>query len=493
MTKEATVARRRILQGIAAVAVVGFDPVGRTWVTEAEASRPLTRLPRLDGQLLTDPGSLAAAGQDFGRYIQRRPIAVLKPGSINDVVEMVRYAKQQRLRIAMRGQGHTTHGQAQVEAGIVIDSSTLASVQVNASDAVVGPGATWRQVLAATLPRNLTPPTLPNFIDITVGGNIAGGGIGGAAHRHGAVVDNVLELEVVTGHGQLRKCSATQNAALFNAVLGGLGQFGIVVRARIKLLPARQLARLYILQYPDVGAFLDDARVLALDERFDHLEGQVNADGTGQYGTVTMFAVKYYNPGAPPSNATQLAGLDHVGQEIQDLPYAAFVHRLDPIIDMLKMVGAWALPHPWFDIFMPESTVETFVAETLATVTAEDTGNGNVLLYPLRRSKFKRPFLRVPQQNEVFYLYDVLPFSAPVPAAVNQWVARNTAWLNRGRDLGGKRYNIGSANLTRQDWRKYFSPVWPAVLLAKLAFDPTNILTPGQGIFPWGRPVDCDD
>ncbi|MBX3092876.1 MAG: FAD-binding protein, partial [Cryobacterium sp.] len=214
MMKEATVARRRLLQGIAAVAVIGFDPVRRSWLTEAEASRSLVRLPRLDGQLVTDAASLAAAADDFGHYIHRTPLAVLKPGSINDVVEMVRYAKQYNLRIAMRGQGHSTHGQAQVEAGIVIDSSTLASVSVNASDAVVGPGATWRQITAATIPRGLTPPTLPNYIDITIGGNIAGGGIGGASHRHGAVVDNVLELEVVTGHGHLRKCSATQNAAL---------------------------------------------------------------------------------------------------------------------------------------------------------------------------------------------------------------------------------------------------------------------------------------
>ena len=35
-------------------------------------------------------------------------------------------------------------------------------------------------------------------------------------------------------------CSEEQNSELFHAVLGGLGQFGIITRARIPLEPAPQ-------------------------------------------------------------------------------------------------------------------------------------------------------------------------------------------------------------------------------------------------------------
>ncbi len=483
-------ARRGFLTGVATVAVIGFDPIRRTWLTEAKAGSSLSKLPRLDGELVTDAPALAAAADDFGHFVHRTPRAVLRPRSIGDVVEMVRYAKKHRIKIAMRGQGHSTHGQAQVEAGIVIDSSTLAGIQVNANDAVVGPGARWREIIEATLPRGLTPPTLPNFIDITVGGNIAGGGIGGAAHRHGAVVDNVLEMDVVTGEGQLRRCSEHENAALFNAVLAGLGQFGIVVRARIKLLPAKPLARMFTLQYPDVPSFLADVRGPTLDERFDHIEAQINADANGNYRSVTMFALKYFHPSNPPDDVALLEGLDPIGADVADMPYEAFLKRLDPIIDMVKAVGAWTLPHPWFDVFVSESKTARFVAETLSGLTVADTGNGNLLLYPLRRSKFRRPFLRIPHEDEVFFLYDILAFGPPDPVIVSQMIARNTGWNSRAAELGGKRYNIGSTNLTREDWKKYFSPLWPAVVLAKLAYDPTNILTPGQGIFPGAG---CDD
>lgn len=40
------------------------------------------------------------------------------------------------------------------------------------------------------------------------------------------------------GKGDLVTCSAENNSELFYAVLGGLGQFGIITRARIALGPA---------------------------------------------------------------------------------------------------------------------------------------------------------------------------------------------------------------------------------------------------------------
>lgn len=40
------------------------------------------------------------------------------------------------------------------------------------------------------------------------------------------------------GRGELLTCSENQNAELFHSVLGGLGQFGIITRARLSLQPA---------------------------------------------------------------------------------------------------------------------------------------------------------------------------------------------------------------------------------------------------------------
>ena len=77
------------------------------------------------------------------------PLAVLKPGSVGDVVKLVEYANERSLGIAMRGRGHSTYGQAQVEGGIVIDSSPLNALRWHGETALdAGPaprGATWSE------------------------------------------------------------------------------------------------------------------------------------------------------------------------------------------------------------------------------------------------------------------------------------------------------------------------------------------------------------
>jgi len=79
-------------------------------------------------------------------------------------------------------------------------------------------------VLAATLPRGRTPPVLPDYLDLSVGGTLVVGGVGSRTWRQGTVSDTVVELRVVTGRGEQVSCSPTRNPRLFDAVRAGLGQ-----------------------------------------------------------------------------------------------------------------------------------------------------------------------------------------------------------------------------------------------------------------------------
>jgi FAD/FMN-containing dehydrogenase len=66
-----------------------------------------------------------------------------------------------------------------------------------------------------------------------VGGTLSNAGVSGQAFRFGPQTCNVAELDVVTGEGQLMTCNKNENSELFFGALGGLGQFGIVTRARV--------------------------------------------------------------------------------------------------------------------------------------------------------------------------------------------------------------------------------------------------------------------
>ena len=92
-------------------------------------------------------------------------------------------------------------GRSMARAGIVGDISRLRAIRVENDRVVVEAGATWREVLGATLPRGLTPPVLTDYLDLSVGGTLAVGGVGGTTSHFGVQCDNVLALEVVTGQG----------------------------------------------------------------------------------------------------------------------------------------------------------------------------------------------------------------------------------------------------------------------------------------------------
>jgi cytokinin dehydrogenase len=101
-------------------------------------------------------------------------------------------------------------------------------------------GELWVNVVQATLKEGLAPNSWTDYLHVTVGGTLCNAGVGGQTFRHGPQISSVLQLEVVTGKGEIVTCSASKQPVLFFAVLGGLGQFGIITKARILLVPAPQ-------------------------------------------------------------------------------------------------------------------------------------------------------------------------------------------------------------------------------------------------------------
>jgi FAD/FMN-containing dehydrogenase len=471
------------------LAVVGFDTRLRSWVSAAELKHGHFALaedfPSFDGSLLTDTASLTAAADDFGHLVHRQPTAVLKPASVNDVVKMVQFARRNNIKVAARGQGHSTQGQAQVEAGVVIDMSTLAAVhEVNPADALVDGGTRWLDLLQQTIPQGLTPPTLVDFLELTVGGTLSLGGIGSQAFRYGPQVDNVVELQVVTGEGELVSCSASQNSDLFNSVRSGLGQFGLIVGARVRLIQAPPNARLYESFYNNLAAFLSDLETLIDDGRFDTVQGFAVPDGAGGW-LYQLETTKYFTPGHEPNDSSLLAGLSFTPgtQTSQDMSYFDYLNRLAPLVAFLRQIGAWSLPHPWVNLFVPAANAQAFIGETLANLTVDDVGQGPILIYPFNRSQFHAQFFRVPDTRH-FFIFSLLRNAIPpTPERTAQLVAANRTLFDRVTALDGKRYPFDSVPVTKHDWQKHYQPLWGAFVSAKQHYDPDKILTPGQEIF----------
>lgn len=481
--------------GVGALAV-GFDVSTRAWAAETPSQSPdpgaaagsassFRRAPHLDGRLLVSPADLAPYEDDFGHLVHHTPRAVLLPGSVADVAAMIAFCGPLGIPVAPRGQGHQGLGQAQAEGGLVIDLGPLNAVSVDpaALTATAGAGAVWSAVLAASLAHGLTPPVFTDYIELSVGGTLSAGGVGGAAHHHGAQVDNVLELEVVTGTGRVQTCSPTQNPELFHAALAGLGQVGVITHAVIRLVPAPASVRSYSLAYPTVAALTAAQRRAALDGRFDWLEGTIVPTGGGWLYLLEGSA--FYDT-TPPDDSALIGDLGYVGPpQIQDSTYEAFVDDLAPTVAALKASGEWYDPHPWFDGFLPDAATDALVADTLASTTPADLGaSGLILLYPIPTAKLKTPLLAIPP-GDLTFLFAVLRTAAPDTGALPA-----PTLLQANRDLylrvqatGGKQYPVGAIPMTPADWRIQYGARWPEFAAAKRRFDPHGILTPGQGIF----------
>ncbi|KAK8952213.1 Cytokinin dehydrogenase 11 [Platanthera zijinensis] len=188
------------------------------------------------------PADLEAYGRDFGGMLTSVPAAVIQPSDADEVAGAIRFARANGLTVAARGNGHSIHGQAGAAGGLVLDMRALAGPLELAGGSVaeVPAGALWAEVLEwAVAEHGMAPPSWTDYLGLTVGGTLSNAGVSGQAFRHGPQVANVARLEVVTGDGERRLCSPDSgDADLFFAVLGGLGQFGVITRVWIPLLPA---------------------------------------------------------------------------------------------------------------------------------------------------------------------------------------------------------------------------------------------------------------
>jgi len=478
-----TIHKRSLLRaGLSISAALAGRASGITTAAEAEACDR----PSVAGELSCEAAVIAAAADDFGHIIRQRPQAVLKPISAPDIARLIRWAGMRGLKVAARGQGHSTYGRATAAGGVVLDMTSMRTIHhVHSDRAVVDAGATWSAVLDTTLAHGLTPPVLPNYLDLSVGGTLAVGGIGGTTFRHGMVADNVLELQVVTGDGHERTCSAQANADLFDAVRAGLGQCAVITRATLRLVPAPERVRRCQLFYRDLGALSADQRTVLADGRFDALQGAIIGDGAGGWRYQLEGLAFYSGPSAAADNAI-LSGLsdERSAAAIVDATYVEDVHALAQLEQRLRSNGQWFNPHPWLLTFLPGSNAEPIASELLKGLTNADVGAfGRITYYPLRTTSVRAPLVRMPEEDIAFPFNLIRIPASDDRAEAERMVADNRALYERIRGAGGVKYPVSALPMSPADWKQHFGANWQLLHDAKRRYDPLGMLTPGYDVF----------
>ncbi|WP_156755883.1 FAD-binding protein [Actinokineospora pegani] len=391
----------------------------------------------MSSEPITDGPVFDAASDDFGHHVHHVPRGVLTPTTVDELADAVAYACNRGLPLLARGQGHSTAGQSQVADGIVIDMRNRTRVlEVTDQEVTVEAGATWYQVLDATIAHGLTPPVLTDYLGLSVGGTLSVGGVGGASHRHGAQTDNVLALNAVTDQG-LTTCSPTTDTTLFDQIRAGRGRHGIIATARIPLVPAPTTARVHTLHYTSLDTFLDDQRHAMTLPDADYLEGQAKWTGTGWRYELEL--VQYVNNDHPPADLNDLQYNDH---EFAERDYYDFATRLRAGEELLRQLGDWLQPHPWVNYLVPAPKAEQVIDHVLATTTLDDIGvRGTVLTYPYPRARMRTPAMPLPAGDDDFHIIALLRTALPdAPVSHHQMLEANNRLDHHVTTNGGTIY-----------------------------------------------------
>jgi decaprenylphospho-beta-D-ribofuranose 2-oxidase len=98
-------------------------------------------------------------------------------------------------------------------------------------------GVSLAEIIEVFLPRGWFLPVTPGTKFVTLGGAIANDVHGKNHHADGAFGNFVEELALLTQAGETLTCSLSENEDVFRATLGGAGLTGIILSAKIRLIP----------------------------------------------------------------------------------------------------------------------------------------------------------------------------------------------------------------------------------------------------------------
>jgi len=480
-------------------------------MTESQSPRYATALAglaqRFPGLVFSDDATRSQFDTDFGRWRFCRPGAVARCRSAVEVAAVLRFCRAEGLPVAVRSQGHTASGQS-LTAGVVLDTAEMhriLAIDENEGWADCEAGVIWRDLVVATTARGFIPPVLTNNLGVTVSGTTSVAGLGVASFRAGTQADNALEIECVTGDGEIHVCSREREPELFDMVRCGLGQIAVITRVRTRLRRVDPSVRMYTLVYDDLGAFMEDALKVMdpADSTFATLGGICSPAplgfkkigdglelGRGMIGhglwLFPMFLTVEHGPGREPDDRAVLSRLRPWRvAHTQDLTALEFARRMEPMFEAWRLTGYWEQPHPWMELTLPWEAARDYIETVLANLPPGALGpGGHVLLWPARTATSQVPLFKHPG-GEVVLGWGILG-SVPASKHAEMLVQLDMA-SELGIAYGGKRYLSGYITFdSAERWAAHFGDAWPRLCAAKQRWDPENLLGSGFIQFPRG-------
>lgn len=170
-------------------------------------------------------------------------VYAFEPASIQDLRQIIEFARYHQLSISLKGTNHTHGGHNRLRQnssghpnGIQIDMLKMNQiVELNQLDRSlkVQAGATWAQIAEYLNQFGFAIKTEQSSNIFSVGGSLSANIHG--RDIYGPIIRSVKSLTLMDARGQLHVLSPKENHELMRAVIGGYGAFGIIVDVTLSI------------------------------------------------------------------------------------------------------------------------------------------------------------------------------------------------------------------------------------------------------------------
>ena len=184
-------------------------------------------------------------------WTSRPSVYAVAARNASHVIAAVNFARENRLRLVVKGGGHSYQGTSNAADSLLIWTRHMTDVQLHDAFVArgcegmppnravsVGAGALWAHVYDAVTTKGGGYVQGGGCMTVGVAGLVQSGGFGSFSKAFGTAAGGLIEAEVVTADGALRIANARLNPDLFWALKGGGGgTFGVVTRLTLKVHP----------------------------------------------------------------------------------------------------------------------------------------------------------------------------------------------------------------------------------------------------------------
>lgn len=179
---------------------------------------------------------------------------MLTPSGRDELVAIVQRARTAGAQLSLSGGRHAMGGQQFGTGNWLVDLRQHAAIRDfdrGRGLITVDAGIQWPELIAGYLQRQRDGASGPTWgirqkqtgaDRLTLGGALAAN-IHGRGLRQAPIVEDVEAFTLIDAQGEVRRCSRTENAALFRLAIGGYGMFGLIADVTLRLTPRVKVER----------------------------------------------------------------------------------------------------------------------------------------------------------------------------------------------------------------------------------------------------------